>query len=521
MQNMGRLSFESFSEAIKLDPQNACALTHCGILYKDEGRLVEAAESFEKALNADSAYKPAAECLAVEGIQKYYDAIKINEHYAPAYYNLGVVYSEILKYDTALNCYKKAALGRPTYAELESAVACYERCLAISPNFEIAKNKMAIASKDLGTKVKLEGDINQGVAYYKKALYHNWHYADAMYNLGVAYGEMLKFDMAIVFYELSFHFNPHCAELALSIKLNFSQLLNNLGVVFTVQGKMDAAACMIEKAIVANPTYAEAYNNLGVLYRDAGDITLSIESYEQCLKIDADSRNAGFSLPEFFIYAISCIANIYEGIISPAVVKKNVASMVREDKADILVELTGHTANNKLGMMASKPAPVQHSRDPKYKKHQQYQKNILYFIKNCIINIHPVIYAGVWIWWQQFLHTLNSLRDRILVVLQSSQEDQKIRCKETKIKCIVVLLPYTHKKYTCIIKMWVYTAKRCLINIGNYLMIHVIQAGSKTSASNHKLKIYGKCWSHRIEYKNIHIMSMCQLLIEMGPLYMH
>ncbi|CAL5336510.1 unnamed protein product [Camellia sinensis] len=131
--------------------------------------------------------------------------------------------------------------------------------------------------------VKLEGDIDQGVEYYKKALYYNWHYADAMYNLGVAYGEMLKFDMAIVFYELAFHFNPHCAEacnnlgviykdrdnldkavecyqLALSIKPNFSQSLNNLGVVYT--GKMDAAASMIEKAIVANPTYAEAYNNL-------------------------------------------------------------------------------------------------------------------------------------------------------------------------------------------------------------------------------------------------------------------
>jgi predicted O-linked N-acetylglucosamine transferase (SPINDLY family) len=33
--------------------------------------------------------------------------------------------------------------------------------------------------------------------------------------------------------------------------------------------------------------------------------------------------------------------------------------MVREDKVDILVELTGHTANNKLGMMACRPAPVQ------------------------------------------------------------------------------------------------------------------------------------------------------------------
>lgn len=110
---------------------------------------------------------------------------------------------------------------------------------------------------------------------------------------------------------------------------------------------MDAAANMIEKAIQANPTYAEAFNNLGlispllslraslpettalklcsfwvlcfvfsylpgakyrlvsviisfkcdsnagVLYRDAGNITMAIDAYEECLKIDPDSRNAG------------------------------------------------------------------------------------------------------------------------------------------------------------------------------------------------------------------------------------
>lgn len=50
----------------------------------------------------------------------------------------------------------------------------------------------------MSIQVKLEGDIDQGIALYKKALYYNWHYADAMYNLGVAYGEMLKFDMVII-----------------------------------------------------------------------------------------------------------------------------------------------------------------------------------------------------------------------------------------------------------------------------------------------------------------------------------
>ncbi|CAL5346327.1 unnamed protein product [Camellia sinensis] len=282
MQNMGRLAYESFAEAIKLEPQNVCALTHCGIVYKDEGQLIEAAESYQKALRADPSYKPVAEYLAIvltdlgtslklagnaqEGIQKYYEA--------PAYYNLGVVYSEMMQYDMALGCYEKAALERPLYAEaycnmgvihknrgdLESALACYERCLAVSPNFEIAKNMGNCIDRFRNKDVKLEGDIDQGVEYYKKALYYNWHYADAMYNLGVAYGEMLKFDMAIVFYELAFHFNPHCAEAC-----------NNLGVIYKDRdnldkaGKMDAAASMIEKAIVANPTYAEAYNNLVII----------------------------------------------------------------------------------------------------------------------------------------------------------------------------------------------------------------------------------------------------------------
>ena len=36
-----------------------------------------------------------------------------------------------------------------------------------------------------------------------------------------------------------------------------------------------------------------------------------------------------------------------------------VAQMVRGDSLDVLVELTGHTANNRLAVMCYKPAPVQ------------------------------------------------------------------------------------------------------------------------------------------------------------------
>lgn len=45
--------------------------------------------------------------------------------------------------------------------------------------------------------------------------------------------------------------------------LIFNELIHNFDL--SLQGKMDFALSMIEKAIMANPSYAEAYNNLGKL----------------------------------------------------------------------------------------------------------------------------------------------------------------------------------------------------------------------------------------------------------------
>jgi tetratricopeptide (TPR) repeat protein len=47
-QSLLKQALECFTEAVKVDPGNACALTHCGMIYKDEGHLVEAAEVWGK-----------------------------------------------------------------------------------------------------------------------------------------------------------------------------------------------------------------------------------------------------------------------------------------------------------------------------------------------------------------------------------------------------------------------------------------------------------------------------------------
>ncbi|GJZ64241.1 RNA-directed DNA polymerase, eukaryota [Tanacetum coccineum] len=180
--------------------------------------------------------------------------------------------------------------------------------------------------------------------HYKRALYYNWHYADAMYNLEVAYGEMLKFEMkylessVIVFYELAFHFNPHCTEafnnlgviykdtdnldkavecyqkLALSIKPNFSQLLNNLVVVYTVSWIpilnyfVLSCAANLSKLIVICKDKDEAENN-NLSLKELQNVEQQVETalkriqtqkvgkMDHCYDKNIDQRNAGFLLP--------------------------------------------------------------------------------------------------------------------------------------------------------------------------------------------------------------------------------
>lgn len=42
-----------------------------------------------------------------------------------------------------------------------------------------------------------------------------------------------------------------------------------------------------------------------------------------------------------------------------ALPEAELAARVRADRCDVLVELTGHTAGNRLGVLAMRPAPVQ------------------------------------------------------------------------------------------------------------------------------------------------------------------
>eukprot|EP01102_Stenamoeba_stenopodia_P020858 TRINITY_DN8274_c0_g1_i1.p1 TRINITY_DN8274_c0_g1~~TRINITY_DN8274_c0_g1_i1.p1 ORF type:complete len:750 (+),score=169.42 TRINITY_DN8274_c0_g1_i1:210-2459(+) len=424
-----------------------------------------------------------------EGEAKYREALAKNPRYAPAHYNLGVLKSEQGKLSEALDHYEAAVNCNALYIEvsqsycnmgviyknfgnLEAAIAYYDKAIQLNPNFTIARNNMAISCTDMGTKIKTEGrtkeTLDEGIRWYKKAITYNSSYPDAYYNLGVAYAEKCEFDKALVCYELATHFNPRfceaynnmgviykdrdnfekaiqCYQAALAVQPTFSQTLNNLGVIYTVQGKFEQAFYYIRSAIAANPDYAEAYNNLGVLYRDEGLIPECLKCYEKCISLNPLSRNAGqnrllalnylpeagdsllediyqahkkwgelfqsqfhqivgwrnkkdinkvvrvgYLSPDFFTHSVSYFAEsllanhskkfriyCYSSVVKDdakthqlksyghvwrnvhGMPAHDVAAIILEDEIDILVELAGHTAGNRLDVMALKPAPVQ------------------------------------------------------------------------------------------------------------------------------------------------------------------
>jgi tetratricopeptide (TPR) repeat protein len=62
---------------------------------------------------------------------------------------------------------------------------------------------------------------------------------------------------------------------------------NNLAVLRAGQGQLDLARTLLQQAIIAQPNYVTAYENLGDVY-----VSLAAESYQRALSLDPNNRNA-------------------------------------------------------------------------------------------------------------------------------------------------------------------------------------------------------------------------------------
>jgi len=219
---------------------------------------------------------------------------------------------------------KQAAGGRSQSEWLTRAIALelskdwlglLDWCMKWTTN----KPEDAVAWYRLGVAYGELNRYNDADEAYRQALRINPEDAAAWYNLGVAYGELNRYNDAIEAYRQALRINPEDAaawynlgatygELnryddaikayrqALRINPELAASWNNLGVAYGKLNRYNDAIEAYRQALRVNPELAAAWNDLGVAYGKLNRYDDAIEAYRQALRINPEDALAWYNL---------------------------------------------------------------------------------------------------------------------------------------------------------------------------------------------------------------------------------
>jgi len=121
------------------------------------------------------------------------------------------------------------------------------------------------------------GPIESAINSFEKALALNPDYAEAHYNLGVAFQRTNQLDNAV-----------ECYEKSITLKHAYPTAHNNLGVIMLERSQLDSAVKSFEWAVAYSPEYAEAHNNLGSAFQELNQFDLAKEQFKKAVSINQD-----------------------------------------------------------------------------------------------------------------------------------------------------------------------------------------------------------------------------------------
>lgn len=341
---------------------------------------LQAAEEFYRAILAVEPTHPdanhnlaviAARSGDLQGAEQYYQqALKNRPDSVESCNNLGNVLKDQGKLAEAEACFRKALQIRPTLAELYG---------------------------NLGLVLKDQGRFGEAEVCYRQALEIRPDYAEAHNNLGITLKDQGKFGEA-----------EACYREALQIRPGYAEAHNNLGNILKDRGSLQEADISYRQALQLRPNYPEARSNLlfvlnysayhpdlylaeaHIFGQLAGGMAMGRFSAWCCppqpgrLRIglvsgDLGNHPVGYFLEsvlgqldparlELFAYPTGRRNDELTARIKPAfsawqpltgLADGAAARLIHDDGVHILLDLSGHTAQNRLPLFAWKPAPVQ------------------------------------------------------------------------------------------------------------------------------------------------------------------
>jgi len=165
----------------------------------------------------------------------------------------------------------------------------FKQSLSLSHDMLKAFPKSMILFNIIGASNSGLKQFDDAIKSYKKALELNPNYAEAYYNMGIAFKNMGSHVSAI-----------DCYKKALKIQPKYAEANYNMGNALKFIGDLEAAIKSYKYAINNKPDFVEAYNNMGNTLTDMGDHVKAIETYFQAIKIRPNYpdtyKNMGFAL---------------------------------------------------------------------------------------------------------------------------------------------------------------------------------------------------------------------------------
>jgi protein O-GlcNAc transferase len=408
-------AIEALLKALELRPDFPEAWYNLGSTQFGRNKIPEAIENYKKAIvlrpTYADAYNNLGSVLIVEGkfeeaIAAYEQALALRPNDPLVSCNLGVTLRKVGRLEEAIAYLRQAVAMEPEYRDAcknlayllrergqwSEAIAMFRRALYLhNGNLEVEE---ALAESLRGA-----GEYEEAVGVYQKNLSKQPGWARAQRGLGQTYEAMGNLTKAAQSYRE-----------ALKVKPDYIEAACDLGNAKLAMGDVEGALRCFDDAIGRRPTDPLPYScrlialhylpdlDPAVVHHEHVDwnqkhaMPLSYEIRPHDVDRDPDRRlRIGYVSPDFREDSVGFFIESLLAAHDPSQVELfgyadlprsddttiriqklfhnwrnttgisdlNLSEMIRADKIDILIDLAGHTAGNRLLVFARKPAPIQ------------------------------------------------------------------------------------------------------------------------------------------------------------------